>query len=110
MYFFRKKDPNRPTNINLRIMHFINASLAYILFKSLYTAFSIKYAKHIALAGAALFLLSPYQTENVLWAATIHYSIALTFLLVSGLRLQVSNLKMKTLLYICTQFAKEQPR
>ncbi|WP_457270474.1 DUF6728 family protein [Pedobacter sp. UYEF25] len=25
MYFFRKKDPNRPTNINLKIMHFINA-------------------------------------------------------------------------------------
>jgi hypothetical protein len=64
-------------------MHFINASLAYILFKSLYTAFSIKYAKHIALAGAALFLLSPYQTENVLWAATIHYSIALSILLAS---------------------------
>ncbi|NHA05916.1 hypothetical protein G7092_19050 [Mucilaginibacter sp. HC2] len=31
MYFFRKKDPNRPTNINLRIMHFINA-LAIIMF------------------------------------------------------------------------------
>ncbi|WP_317174766.1 DUF6728 family protein [Pedobacter ghigonis] len=25
MYFFRKKDPNRPTNVNIRIMHFINA-------------------------------------------------------------------------------------
>ena len=25
MYFFRKKDPNRPNNINLKIMHFINA-------------------------------------------------------------------------------------
>lgn len=23
-YFFRKKDPNRPTNINLRMMHGIN--------------------------------------------------------------------------------------
>ena len=31
MYFFRKKDPNRPTNINLKIMHFINA-LAIIVF------------------------------------------------------------------------------
>ncbi|RKR85663.1 hypothetical protein BDD43_5934 [Mucilaginibacter gracilis] len=31
MYFFRKKDPNRPQNINLRIMHFINA-LAIIMF------------------------------------------------------------------------------
>jgi len=25
MYLFRKKDPNRPTNTNIRIMHFINA-------------------------------------------------------------------------------------
>ncbi len=23
-YFFRKKDPNRPTNINIRMMHGIN--------------------------------------------------------------------------------------
>jgi hypothetical protein len=25
MYFFRKKDPNRPTNFNLKVMHIINA-------------------------------------------------------------------------------------
>ncbi|WP_199757048.1 DUF6728 family protein [Pedobacter sp. KBW06] len=25
MYLFRKKDPNRPSNINLKIMHVINA-------------------------------------------------------------------------------------
>jgi hypothetical protein len=25
MYFFRKKDPNRPSNFNLRAMHIINA-------------------------------------------------------------------------------------
>ncbi|WP_331283540.1 DUF6728 family protein [Pedobacter punctiformis] len=25
MYFFRKKDPNRPNNINIKIMHVINA-------------------------------------------------------------------------------------
>jgi len=25
MYFFRKKDPNRPTSFNLRVMHIINA-------------------------------------------------------------------------------------
>ncbi|WP_010599765.1 MULTISPECIES: DUF6728 family protein [Pedobacter] len=38
MYFFRKKDPNRPDNINIKIMHFINALaitvfLAGILYK-----------------------------------------------------------------------------
>ncbi|TDO21430.1 DUF6728 family protein [Pedobacter duraquae] len=31
MYFFRKKDPQRPDNINIRIMHFINA-LAILIF------------------------------------------------------------------------------
>ncbi|WP_162996230.1 DUF6728 family protein [Mucilaginibacter celer] len=31
MYFFRKKDPNRPDSFNLRVMHFINA-LAIIMF------------------------------------------------------------------------------
>jgi hypothetical protein len=31
MYFFRKQDPNRPTNINIKIMHVINA-IAIILF------------------------------------------------------------------------------
>ncbi len=40
-YFFRKKDPNRPTNINLRMMHGVNkisiviflAGVIYIVFK-----------------------------------------------------------------------------
>lgn len=40
-YFFRKKDPNRPTNINIRMMHGINkisivvflAGVIYIIFK-----------------------------------------------------------------------------
>ena len=31
MYFFRKKDPNRPTSFNLRVMHIINAT-AIVLF------------------------------------------------------------------------------
>ncbi|WP_317047201.1 DUF6728 family protein [Pedobacter namyangjuensis] len=31
MYFFRKKDPNRPTSFNLKVMHIINA-IAILLF------------------------------------------------------------------------------
>ncbi|WP_369410881.1 DUF6728 family protein [Desertivirga brevis] len=31
MYFFRKKDPNRPQSFNLKVMHFINAT-AIIVF------------------------------------------------------------------------------
>lgn len=31
MYFFRKKDPARPTSFNIRVMHWINA-IAILLF------------------------------------------------------------------------------
>lgn len=31
MYFFRKKDPNRPNNFNLKVMHLINTT-AIIMF------------------------------------------------------------------------------
>ena len=42
-YFFRKKDPNRPSNINIRMMHGINkisivvflAGVIYLIFKLL---------------------------------------------------------------------------
>ncbi len=42
-YFFRKKDPNRPTNINLKMMHGINkfsiimflAAIMFLIFKRL---------------------------------------------------------------------------
>jgi hypothetical protein len=42
-YFFRKKDPSRPSNINIRMMHGINkisivvflAGVIYIIFKLL---------------------------------------------------------------------------
>jgi hypothetical protein len=42
-YFFRKKDPNRPTNINIRMMHGVNkisivvflAGVLYLIFKLL---------------------------------------------------------------------------
>ena len=43
-YFFRKKDPSRPTNFNLRMMHGINkismlmflGALVFILIKKLF--------------------------------------------------------------------------
>ncbi|MGF1925245.1 MAG: DUF6728 family protein [Bacteroidia bacterium] len=33
MYFFRKKDPTRPTNFNIKAMHWIN-TIAILLFIS----------------------------------------------------------------------------
>ncbi|MDX5348468.1 MAG: hypothetical protein LPJ89_05395 [Hymenobacteraceae bacterium] len=39
-YFFRKKDPNRKTNFNLRTMHFINKlSMAMFLMGLIYMFF-----------------------------------------------------------------------
>jgi len=31
MYFFRKRDPNRPVNFNIKVMHWINR-IAILLF------------------------------------------------------------------------------
>ncbi|WP_338092191.1 DUF6728 family protein [Solitalea lacus] len=31
LYYFRKKDPNRPTNFNIKVMHWINR-IAIIMF------------------------------------------------------------------------------
>jgi len=47
MYFFRKKDPKRPTNFNLKVMHAINAIaitvfLAGIIWKLLEWIFTKK--------------------------------------------------------------------
>ncbi len=44
MYFFRKKDPNRPTSFNLKVMHAINVIaitlfVLAILYKILETLF-----------------------------------------------------------------------
>lgn len=41
-YFFRKKDPNRPTNINIRMMHGVNKiSIVVFLLGVLYLVFKL---------------------------------------------------------------------
>jgi hypothetical protein len=41
-YFFRKKDPSRPSNINLRMMHGVNKiSIAIFLIGVLYLIFKL---------------------------------------------------------------------
>lgn len=41
-YFFRKKDPSRPTNINLRMMHGVNKiSIAIFLLGVLYLIYKL---------------------------------------------------------------------
>jgi hypothetical protein len=69
------------------VMHCMNATLGFVMFKKLYALAALDKGQMIALGGAVLFLLSPYQTENVLWAATLHYAVSLTIFLFSAILL-----------------------
>jgi hypothetical protein len=47
-YFFRKKDPNRPTNINLKMMHGVNKiSMVIFLLGVLYLIFKLVIKPHL---------------------------------------------------------------
>lgn len=65
-------------------LHCINSVVGFALFQRFYTMLQIKNSTAIALAGSLLFLFSPYQTENVLWAATLHYSVSMLILSAVG--------------------------
>lgn len=48
MYFFRKKDPNRPTSFNLRVMHIINATaIAVFVLAILYKIVELSFSTHV---------------------------------------------------------------
>jgi len=67
-------------------LHALNASLIKLFFEKLYKAFGFgNAASRIAYAGSAFFLISPYMTENVNWAATGHYAISLLCLLLMSI-------------------------
>jgi len=67
--------------------HALNAWLAYTFFKNLFSQFKIKHAPSIAFVGAILFLVSPYQTEVLVWRACLNYLLVTAFLLGSLLSL-----------------------
>ena len=85
-------------------LHCFNATLGFTLFKKFYALMGVEHGVPIALAGSTLFLLSPYQTENVLWAATLHYSIALSIFLFSSIillnDLQLGQLRSITIFIV----------
>jgi|GEM_PF-2273486 len=64
-------------------LHVANACSALVVFHKLYRLLNIRNADLIAFSGSVLFLLSPYQTENLAWAATLHYSISMLIFLLS---------------------------
>lgn len=66
------------------LWHTFNAMLLFQTLKKLLQAISMDTNTiWIALGSAFLFLISPYHSENILWAATSHYAFTLTVLLIS---------------------------
>lgn len=65
-------------------MHALNASLIFVVCKKLFSNITATTeASIMAIFNSLLFLLSPYQSENIIWAATSHYNITLFILLLS---------------------------
>jgi hypothetical protein len=64
--------------------HALNTTLAFVFFRKLFTYLvSIESAAVISFSGSLLFAFSAYQSENIVWAATSHYMITLSILLMS---------------------------
>ncbi len=60
-------------------LHALNSWLIFLNMENFYQRCNLKHAGKIALFGSLMFLLSPYQSENIVWAATYHYGFALLF-------------------------------
>jgi hypothetical protein len=66
-------------------MHALNATLLFMVCKKIFSNTNTDgQASLMAMCGSLLFLLSPYQSENIIWAATSHYCVTLFILLFSA--------------------------
>jgi hypothetical protein len=75
-------------------MHAMNALLGFLFFQKIFQRNNIDNHHFVALSGSLLFLFSPYQTENVIWGATVHYGASM-LLLWSGFFLYAGYLENK---------------
>lgn len=96
-------------------LHALNSWLIFINMKTFYQRCNLKHGEMIALFGSLMFLLSPYQSENVIWAATHHYGFALflfmlMFKLLMNLRDDnaISSSLLLTLLFIISLITFEE--
>lgn len=63
-------------------MHALNANLIRMVFTKIFSRTTLAAnADVMGICSSLLFLLSPYQSENIIWAATSHYAISLFLLL-----------------------------
>jgi hypothetical protein len=73
-------------------MHALNATLIFSFCKKLFQNSMLpRQATIMALGSSFLFLLSPYQSENIIWAATSHYGVT-CFVLLAGMLLLVQKM------------------
>ena len=68
-------------------LHSFNAFLLYLIFKELFAKYTLKSGEIIALSGALLFLISPYQSEVLVWKACQNYLLSVCFIFSSLLNL-----------------------
>lgn len=64
-------------------LHAAVATLAFAFFRNLFSRLNILKGKWIAWSGSLLFLLSPYQTETLVWYACVHYLLCSVFVLLA---------------------------
>lgn len=65
-------------------IHALNTTLLYTVCKKIFSNTNTdSESSLIAFFSSVFFLLSPYQSENIIWAATSHYCVSLCILLVS---------------------------
>ena len=85
--------------------HILNAYLCFLLSLKIFNLLEIKQAKSIALIGTFFFLLSPYQSEVLVWKVCFNYLIATALSLGSMLAilqwLQTGNKSSFWLSHIC---------
>ena len=86
-------------------LHALNTTVSFLVFRNFFSLAGIKKATHVAFVGSFLFLISPYQTEPMVWYACIHYLVC-TFLLLLAmyhvlLYLNSPEKKFIVLFYFC---------
>lgn len=73
-----------PWYVAFTAWHSLNTYLVYRLSENLLQAFALKTSRWIPIAGALLFLLSPYQSEVVVWRVCFNF-LLVTSLMVGSL-------------------------
>lgn len=72
------------------MLHAANAALLFVLLKDYLQLFAVKQFMFISTVASLLFLFNPYQTEAVVWGATVHY-LSLTFLFLWIWKVEISK-------------------